>query len=311
MEFKRMELKGCGTALVTPFRADGAIDEGALQSLVDWQIDAGINLLVACGTTGETPTLDDQEWLRVIEIVVDAADGRVPVFAGCTHNSTREAVDKSRRASKISGLTGLLTANPYYNKPNQEGQFQHFRAVAEASHLPVLLYNIPGRTGANLEPVTTARLAEIGNIIGIKESCGSLPQITELLTMVSPNFKVFAGDDNVALAVIGVGGAGLISVAANEIPAEMSQMINAALKGDWSVARRLNRKYYRLMLANFWESNPIPVKCILARMGRITESYRLPMVPPSPGTRARLEKLASELGLLVHAPQEPGDYRMF
>jgi 4-hydroxy-tetrahydrodipicolinate synthase len=306
-----MELKGCGTALVTPFRADGAIDEEALQGLVEWQIESGINLLVACGTTGETPTLSTQEWLRVVEVVVESAQGRVPVFAGCTHNSTREAVEKVHLVQRISGLTGLLTANPYYNKPTQEGQFQHFRAIADASHLPILLYNIPGRTGANLEALTTARLAEIPNIVGIKESCGSLPQITELLTLVSPSFKVFAGDDNVALSVLAVGGAGLVSVAANEIPAEMSQMVNAALAGEWSLARRINRKYYRLMLANFWESNPTPVKCILGKMGRITESYRLPMVPPSPGTRARLEKLASELGLLVHAPQEPGDYRMF
>jgi 4-hydroxy-tetrahydrodipicolinate synthase len=306
-----MELKGCGTALVTPFRADGEIDEPALRALVSWQITSGIDLLVACGTTGETPTLSSEEWLRVIDIVVDESARRVPVFAGCTHNSTREAVNKTRRASSIAGLSGLLTANPYYNKPTQEGQYQHFRAVAEATHLPILLYNIPGRTGANLEPATIARLAEIPNIIGVKESCGSLPQITELISIVSPDFKVFAGDDNIALAVMGVGGAGLISVTANEIPAEMSQMIHAALNNDWPAARRINRKYYRLMLANFWESNPIPVKCILARMGRITESYRLPMVPPTPGTRARLEKLASELGLLVHAPQEPGDYRMF
>jgi 4-hydroxy-tetrahydrodipicolinate synthase len=306
-----MEFKGCGTALVTPFRSDGAVDEVALEGLVDWQIESGIDLLVACGTTGETPTLNEAEWLRVIEVVVSTADGRVPVLAGCTHNSTRQAVEMARRAAKVRGLSGLLTANPYYNKPTQEGQYQHFRAVADASHLPVVLYNIPGRTGANLEPVTVARLAEIPNIVAIKESCGSLPQITELLTLVSPDFKVFAGDDNVALAVIGVGGAGLISVAANEIPAEMSEMVNAALRGEWSIARRLNRKYYRLMLANFWESNPIPVKCILAKMGRIRENYRLPMLPPSPGTRARLEKLASELGLLVNAPQESGDYRMF
>jgi 4-hydroxy-tetrahydrodipicolinate synthase len=306
-----MELKGCGTALVTPFRADGEIDEPALRGLVDWQIKSGIDLLIACGTTGETPTLSDEEWLRATFIIVDETGGRIPVFAGCTHNSTRETVAKARKVSAVPGLTGLLVANPYYNKPNQEGQYQHFRAVAEATHLPILLYNIPGRTGANLEPATIARLAEIPNIVGVKESCGSLPQITELISLVPPEFKVLAGDDNIALAVMGVGGAGLISVTANEIPAEMSQMIHAALNNDWPSARRINRKYYRLMLANFWESNPIPVKCVLAKMGRITESYRLPMVPPSPGTRARLEKLASELGLLVNAPQEPGDYRMF
>ena len=305
-----MELKGCGTALVTPFRADGSVDEGALRGLVDWQVESGIALLVACGTTGETPTLTEDEWLRVLEVVAEAADGRVPVLAGCAHNSTRELVAKAKRAAGVRGLAGLLSSNPYYNKPTQEGQYQHFRAIAEATHLPVVLYNIPGRTGANLDPVTVARLAELPNIIGIKESCGSLAQVTELLTMVPPEFAVLAGDDNLALAILGVGAAGLVSVAANEIPAEMSQMVNAALDNNWDLARRLNRKYFKLFLANFWEPNPIPVKCVLARMGRIAESYRLPLTPPSPGTRARLEELAGELGLLVNA-KEPGDYRMF
>lgn len=298
-----MELHGCGTALVTPFRGDGAIDEEALRDLVDWQITSGINLLVACGTTGETPSLTEQEWLRVSEIVVEAAAGRVPVLAGCTHNSTREAVEKARAIGKVNGLSGLLSANPYYNKPNQEGQYQHFKAIADASPLPIVLYNIPGRTGVNLEPATIARLSEVPNIVAVKESSGSLPQITELLTMAPSHFKVFAGDDNIALPVIAVGGAGLISVAANEIPVEMSALVNAALADDWSTARRLNRKYYPLMVANFWDSNPIPVKCVLAKMGRIRENYRLPLVPPNAATRARLERLADELGLLVDAPQ--------
>jgi 4-hydroxy-tetrahydrodipicolinate synthase len=306
-----MELKGCGTALVTPFTADRALDEPALRALVDWQITSGIDLLVSCGTTGETPTLTEDEWFRVIEITVEAAAGRVPVLAGCTHNSTREAAEKARRAGKIKGLAGLLSANPYYNKPTQEGQFQHFRAVADASHLPVVLYNIPGRSGVNLEPQTVVRLAEIGNIVGLKESSGNLGQITELITLVPAHFAVLCGDDNLALAAIGAGACGLVSVASNEIPAEMSAMVKAALNNDWAAARRLNRKYFKLMLANFWESNPIPVKCVLARMGKITESYRLPMTPPNPGTRARLEKLAGELGLLTNAPQEPGDYRTF
>jgi 4-hydroxy-tetrahydrodipicolinate synthase len=292
-----MELQGCGTAIVTPFTADGEIDDAALRRLVEWQIASGISLLVACGTTGETPTLDEQEWLRVIEIVVESAAGRVPVFAGCTHNSTREAVAKTRRACAVSGLTGLLSANPYYNKPTQEGQFQHFLAISDASHLPVLLYNIPGRSGVNLDPVTIARLAEISNIIGVKESSGNLQQITEIITMVSPEFKVLAGDDNLALAILGAGGVGLVSVASNIIPAEMSAMINAALDHDWDVARRVNRKYYRLILGLFCEPNPIPVKCLLAMMGRITESYRLPMTSPTPATRARMETLAIELGL--------------
>jgi len=293
-----MKLEGCGTAIVTPFREDGAIDEAALRNLVEWQIASGISLLVACGTTGETPTLDEQEWLRVIEIVVEAAAGRVPVLAGCTHNSTREAVEKVKRACGVRGLSALLSANPYYNKPTQEGQFQHFRAIADASSLPVVLYNIPGRSAVNLEPATVARLAEIDNIVGVKESSGNLQQITEIITSVPADFKVMAGDDNLALAILGVGGAGLVSVASNIIPAEMSAMVNAALAGDWDKAREMNRKYYRLMLANFWEPSPIPVKYLLARMGRIEESYRLPMTPATDETRQRLDRVAAGLGLI-------------
>ena len=293
-----MKLEGCGTAIVTPFCEGGAIDEAALRNLVEWQIASGISLLVACGTTGETPTLDEQEWLRVIEIVVEAAAGRVPVLAGCTHNSTREAVEKTKRACGVRGLSALLSANPYYNKPTQEGQFQHFRAIADASSLPVVLYNIPGRSAVNLEPATVARLAEIDNIVGVKESSGNLQQITEILTSVPADFKVMAGDDNLALAILGVGGAGLVSVASNLIPAEMSAMVNAALAGDWDKAREMNRKYYRLMLANFWEPSPIPVKYLLARMGRIEESYRLPMTPATDETRQRLDRVAAGLGLI-------------
>jgi 4-hydroxy-tetrahydrodipicolinate synthase len=293
-----MKLEGCGTAIVTPFREDGAIDEAALRNLVEWQIASGISLLVACGTTGETPTLDEQEWLRVIEILVEAAAGRVPVLAGCTHNSTREAVEKTKRACGVRGISALLSANPYYNKPTQEGQFQHFRAIADASSLPVVLYNIPGRSAVNLEPATVARLAEIDNIVGVKESSGNLQQITEIITSVPADFKVMAGDDNLALAILGVGGAGLVSVASNIIPAEMSAMVNAALAGDWDKAREMNRKYYRLMLANFWEPSPIPVKYLLARMGRIEESYRLPMTPATDETRQRLDRVAAGLGLI-------------
>ena len=190
-----MELKGCGTALVTPFRRDGGVDEPALHALVNWQIESGIDFLVPCGTTGEASTLTEAEWLRVTEIVVATAAGRVPVFAGCTHNATHEAVARARKLSRVHGLTGILTANPYYNRPGQEGQYQHFRAIAEATELPVLLYNIPSRTGANLEPATVLRLADIKNVIGIKESSGNIAQITELLTTAPRSFKVFAGDD--------------------------------------------------------------------------------------------------------------------
>ena len=307
-----MDLNGCGTALVTPFRADGAIDEQSLYALAQWQIESGINWLVACGTTAETPSLNDEEWLRVVRIVTEAAADRVPVWVGCTHNATREAVQRARIAAQIPGVTAVLTANPYYNQPGQEGQYQHFKAIAHAIELPVVLYNIPSRTGTNLEPATVLRLIEDApNIAGIKESSGSLPQITELVTQAPRSFNVYVGDDNMALGAIGVGAVGLISVASNEIPAEMARMIEAALTGDWPAARQINRKYYRLMQANFWETSPAPVKAVMAMMGRIEEHYRLPMVPVSGANRARLERLAGELGLLVHAPQEEGDLRMF
>jgi 4-hydroxy-tetrahydrodipicolinate synthase len=311
-----MDLTGCGTALVTPFRADGSleppIDEFSLHALVDWQIESGIDFLVACGTTAETPTLSDEEWLKVIRIVADAAGGRVPVWAGCTHNSTREAVAKAMAAAKITGVTAILTANPYYNRPTQEGQYQHFKAVADSVKLPVVLYNIPSRTGANLDPATIARLvADTRNIEAVKESSGQLGQITELIHSLPRGFKVFSGDDPIALPVISVGGAGLVSVASNEIPAEMARMVKAALVNDWDAARRINRKYFRLMQANFWETSPGPVKAVLAMMGRLAEIYRLPMVPVAATTRRNLERLVGELGLLTYAPQEEGDLRMF
>jgi 4-hydroxy-tetrahydrodipicolinate synthase len=292
-----MELMGCGTALVTPFRKDGSIDEPAVQVLVNWQIESGIDFLVPCGTTGEASTLTEAEWLRVVELVVSTAAGRVPVFAGCTHNATHEAVARARKLAQVNGLTGILTANPYYNRPGQEGQYQHFKAIAEAGKLPVLLYNIPGRTGANLEPATVLRLAELPNVIGIKESSGNLAQITELLTTVPPNFKVFSGDDGLALPVLSLGGAGLISVASNVIPAQMTQMVRAALEGDWAEARRINRQFFRLMQAHFWEANPAPVKAVLSIIGRGEDVLRLPMVPVSASTRQKLESLVSELGL--------------
>ena len=307
-----MDLIGCGTALVTPFHADGAIDEQALYALAQWQIESGIGWLVACGTTAETPTLNDEEWLQVIRIVTEAAAGRVPVWAGCTHNATREAVQRARIAAQVPGVTAILSANPYYNKPGQEGQYQHFKAVAQAVKLPVVLYNIPGRTGANLEPATVMRLIEDArNIEAIKESSGSLPQITELVTLAPRSFSVYSGDDNMALGAIAVGARGLVSVASNEIPAEMARMVQEALTGDWPIARQINRKFYRLIQANFWETSPGPVKAVMAMMGKIEENYRLPMVPVSQATRARLERLAGELGLLVHAPQAEGDLRMF
>ncbi|MDE3104234.1 MAG: 4-hydroxy-tetrahydrodipicolinate synthase [Acidobacteriota bacterium] len=306
-----MELMGCGTALVTPFRGDGNLDEPALFALVQWQIEQGISFLVPCGTTGEAATLSEAEWLRVVEVVLDAAGGRVPVIAGVTHNATREAVLKARRLARIPGLSGILTANPYYNRPGQEGQYQHFRAIAEAVDLPVVLYNIPGRTGANLEPATVLRLAELQNVVAIKESSGNLAQITELLTQAPRSFKVLAGDDGLALPVLALGGAGLVSVASNVVPSQMASMVRAALENDWPTARRVNRHFYKLMQAHFWEPSPAPVKAVLNLLGRCDEILRLPMVPVTSGTRRKLELLAGELGLLVHAPQRGEDLRMF
>jgi 4-hydroxy-tetrahydrodipicolinate synthase len=297
-----MELMGCGTALVTPFRRDGNVDEPALQALVNWQIESGIRLLIPCGTTGEASTLTEAEWLRVVEITVAAAAGRVPVFAGCTHNATHEAVARTLKLSRVNGLTGILTANPYYNRPGQEGQYQHFKAIAGATKLPVLLYNIPGRTGANLEPATVLRLAEIDNVVGIKESSGNIAQITELLTSAPRDFKVFAGDDGLALPVIALGGAGLISVASNAIPAQMAAMVQSALDNNWATARTVNREFFRLMQAHFLEASPAPIKAVLAMLGHGEDVLRLPMVPVSAVTRKKLEALLTELGLLVTEP---------
>lgn len=288
---------GCGTALVTPFRGDSTVDEMALRALVEWQIESGIGFLVPCGTTGEAATLNEDEWLKVVQIVAETAAGRVPVFAGCTNNSTHEAVAKAKKLAKVSGLTGVLTANPYYNKPGQEGQYQHFKAIAEAIDLPVLLYNIPGRTGVNLEPATVLRLAEVANVIGIKESSGNITQITELLTTAPAGFKVFAGDDSIALPTLALGGAGLVSVASNVIPAEMSAMVRAAMQGDWQTARTVNKRYFRLMLAHFWEASPAPVKAVMKMIGRGEDVLRLPMVPVTDATRKRLEVLVRELAL--------------
>lgn len=307
-----MELHGCGTALVTPFHADGSIDERALYDLARWQVESGVDWLVACGTTAETPTLDEAEWLQVIRIVAEAAARRVPVWAGCTHNSTRQAVAKARTAAQVPGVTAILTANPYYNKPTQEGQYEHFKAVAQAVKLPVVLYNIPSRTAVNLEPATVLRLIEAApNIEGVKESSGNLVQIAELITQAPRTFRVYSGDDTMALGVLGVGGAGVVSVASNLIPAELAQMVRAALSGDWPTARLINRKYFRLMQGIFKETSPGPVKAILAMMGRIEDHYRLPMVPVQPATRAFLERMAGELGLLVNAPKVEGDLRVF
>jgi 4-hydroxy-tetrahydrodipicolinate synthase len=293
---------GCGTALVTPMRADGSVDEPALAAFVDWQVQSGINLLIPCGTTGEASTLTETEWLRVIEITIEAAAGRAAIFGGCTHNATAVAVERATRLSKLPGLTGILTASPYYNRPSQEGQFQHFKAIASAAPLPILLYNIPGRTGVNINAATVLRLANAcPNIVGIKESSGNLAQIAECITQACPGFRVYAGDDSVALDVIELGGAGLISVASNEVPVEMADMVAAALAKNWPKARGLNQRYGQLMKANFVEPSPAPAKAVLSMMGKMTETVRLPIVPVTAATREKLATIAAELGLLKTA----------
>ena len=296
-----MRLRGCGTALVTPFKPDGSIDEPALRSLVAWQVESHIDFLVPCGTTGETPTLSSEEWLRVIDITIEVAGARVPIVAGATSNATRDAVEKARAVASRKGVDGILTASPYYNKPTQEGQYQHFKAIAEAVDKPLILYNVPGRTGANLEPATLGRLAQIKNIAGVKEASGNLSQIADVFNAVPDDFLVFSGDDAVTLPVIALGGAGVISVASNEIPVEMGALTRAALANKWSDARSIHRRYLPLMQANFIESNPIPVKAVLAMMGRIEENYRLPLVPMKKENRAKLEKIAQDAGLLKKA----------
>ena len=293
-----MKLQGCGTALVTPFKKDQSIDEDRLRRLVEWQIDSGIHFLVPCGTTGETPTLSRDEWLRVIDITIEVAGGRVPIVAGATSNCTAEAVEKAKELERRKGVDAILTASPYYNKPTQEGQYQHFKAIAEAVEKPLVLYSVAGRTAVNIEPATLGRLAKIPNIIAVKEASGNISQIAEVFSNVPETFLVFSGDDAVTLPVISLGGVGIISVASNEIPREMAEMTCAAMNNDWSKARAIHRKFVPLMQANFIESNPMPVKAVLAMMGRIEEIYRLPMVPMKRETRAKLQQIATEAGLL-------------
>jgi len=307
-----MQLRGCGTALVTPFHQDGSIDDAALRNFVSWQVDCGIDFLVPCGTTGETPTLTHDEWLHVIDTTIEVVAGRVPIVAGATSNATHEAIEKAKELAARPGVNYILTANPYYNKPTQEGQYRHFRAIAEAVlDKPIILYNVPGRTAANLEPSTLARLAEIPNIVGVKEASGSMTQIAEAIAAVPETFLVFSGDDAVTLPVIALGGVGVVSVASNEIPHEMASLTRAALANDWTTARALNHKYLPLMQANFIESSPLPVKAVLAMMGKIEEVYRLPLVPMRRDMRSKLQRVATDAGLVTKTAGPPTEAAEF
>jgi 4-hydroxy-tetrahydrodipicolinate synthase len=290
-------LKGCGTALVTPFKEDLSIDEEALRGLVEFQVSEGVDFLVPCGTTGESATLSADEQRRVVEIVLQSAQGRVQVIAGAGGNNTAHVIELARGYERM-GVRGLLSVSPYYNHPTQEGLYQHFRAVAEATQLPIIVYNVPPRTAVNILPDTVARLAEIPNIVGVKEASGDISQVAEICSRVRDDFKVFSGDDSMTLPVIAVGGVGLISVAANEAPRQMTALTRAALDNDWDQARRLNRELFPLMKANFIETSPGPVKAALAMMGKIKEVYRLPMVPISPETKERLRAVLVSLKLI-------------
>jgi len=290
-------LKGCGTALVTPFKDDQSLDEEALRRLVDFQISEGINFLVPCGTTGESPTLSDSEHRRVVEIVAEQARGRVPVIAGAGGNNTAHVIKLARECERI-GVDGLLSVTPYYNKPTQEGLYQHFKAIADSTSLPIVLYNVPPRTNVNILPDTVVRLSEISNIVGIKEASGDISQIADIVNRVPDHFKVLSGDDSMTLPLIAVGGVGLISVASNEAPRNLTALTTACLNNNWDEARRLNRELFPLMKANFIETSPGPVKAALAMMGKIKEVYRLPIVPVKPETKERLRSILVDLKLM-------------
>jgi 4-hydroxy-tetrahydrodipicolinate synthase len=293
---------GCGTAMVTPFHPDGSLDEATLRLLVQRQLDAGIDFLVPCGTTGESPTLSHEEHLRVVDITLELAKGRVPVLAGAGGYNTSEVIPLAQELAAM-GVDGILSVTPYYNKPTQEGLYQHYKALASAVSLPIILYSVQGRTGVNIEPATVKRLASVENIVGIKEASGNIAQMAAILNAVHSDFLVLSGDDAIALPLIALGGRGVISVASNEIPAEMSLLTHLALQNDFPAARQLHRRYLPLMEVNFVESNPIPVKAAMAELGLLKPVWRLPLVAPGREDMARIRAVLESLNLVerVHA----------
>jgi 4-hydroxy-tetrahydrodipicolinate synthase len=291
---------GTGTALVTPFRRDGSLDESRLRALVKRQIEAGVDFLVPCGTTGESPTLTEREHLRVVEITVELAKGKLPVLAGAGGYNTADVICRARELAALD-VSGILSVTPYYNKPTQEGLYQHFKAIASAVDVPIILYSVQGRTGVNIEPATVQRLAHIPNILGIKEASGSVGQMAAILNNIPENFLVLSGDDALTLPLLALGGHGVISVVSNEIPAEMARMVRLVLSGDFEGARQLHRRYHSLMEINFVESNPIPVKAALAEMGLLEPVWRLPLVPPKTENLARIRAVLESLKLVERA----------
>ncbi|HTQ60805.1 MAG TPA: 4-hydroxy-tetrahydrodipicolinate synthase [Candidatus Solibacter sp.] len=298
---------GTGTALVTPFRQDGSLDEPTLRALIKRQIDAGIDFLVPCGTTGESPTLTHEEHLRVVGIAVELAKGHVPVLAGAGGYNTAEVIALARELAAI-GADGILSVTPYYNKPTQEGLFQHFRAIADSVALPIILYSVQGRTGINIEPATVRRLSAIENIVGIKEASGNIGQMAAILNMVPEDFLVLSGDDAITLPLVSLGGRGVISVVSNEIPAQMTQLTHLALDGHFEAARRIHRRVHALMEVNFIESNPIPVKAAMAQMGLLEPVWRLPLVAPKAENETRIRTVLESLSL--HHADAPSHERV-
>ena len=291
---------GCGTAMVTPFRSDGSLDERTLRALIRRQMDAGIDFLCPCGTTGESPTLSHEEHLRVVEITVEEAGGRVPVLAGAGGYNTREVIDLIAELKRLK-VSGILSVTPYYNKPTQEGLYEHFRAIGNSTPLPIIVYSVQPRTAVNVEPATLVRLAEIDNIVGIKEASGSISQMASILARVPDSFLVLSGDDSIALPLIALGGRGVISVVSNEIPAEFRELTQAALLGDFARARQMQRKYQALMEINFIETSPGPVKFAMSRMGLLEPVWRLPLVAPQTASQQKIDTVLETLGLLAEA----------
>lgn len=290
------QFTGCGTALVTPFKRDLSLDEPTLRKLVQRQVADGINFLVPCGTTGESPTLTRAEHLRIIEITLEESKDKVPVLAGAGGYNTAEVIELAREVEKL-GAQGILSVTPYYNKPTQEGLFQHYKAIAESVSLPIILYSVQGRTGVNIEPATLARLAAIPNIIGVKEASGNIVQMAAVIHQVPSDFLVLSGDDAITIPLIALGGKGIISVASNEIPGPMTKIAQAALAGDFEDARKIHRQFFPLLEINFVEANPIPVKSAMAMMGLLDLHYRLPMVPPSAASQEKILAVLRSLRL--------------
>ena len=290
----RTPFTGCGTALVTPLTSSLVVDEDAVRRLAKRQVEAGIHFLVPCGTTGEAPTLSGAERRRVVELVVDEVAGRVPVLAGAGGYDTKEVIEAAKEMQS-AGASGLLSVTPYYNKPTPDGLVRHYQAIAEATPLPIVVYNVPGRTGCNVDPGTLARLTTIPHVVAVKEASGNMTQICEVMRAVPPEFIVLSGDDALTLPAMAVGARGIISVASNELPSEMVQLVEAAEANDFTYAREIHTRLLPLLLANFTESNPIPVKCLMAQMGLLEENYRLPMVPPRAETREKLARILASV----------------